>query len=452
MARRITINRLDKDELTYELTIRGIGTGTCEEMRHRLALALQMEKSGDSLHYPDYPYTFETDEIAVRKALAEAGKLIDDLTGPKTSGEAVKIQTKLAHILSRIDKMDSADETTQSTRKSELLGMALTMMHKFWEKLDSDKDDGATQAPAALTHLEARLESCSFNANVGGAAQSSVLGNLAADPVSSGAIGKMIPPHKWNLRKFCGDGKSMSVTAFFEGVEELRLARHVTKAVLLDSGVDLFADKAYQFYKDCRTRVTSWDELVQEFKEEYLSANHADALFEELQKRTQHPSETIGVYLAVMSSYFSRLGCPTSEEVKLSIVMKNLHPFYQDRLRDPLPISLAELRVLCRRMESRRDIINGYVEPPSRRANVMEKDLAYVDVAEEISALEVATSQVPAVDHTKQTVCFRCNKPGHRAIGCALPKRLQCYGCKKEGFTLRNCPNCADSGNGRRRP
>ncbi|KAG5892589.1 hypothetical protein JTB14_036797 [Gonioctena quinquepunctata] len=131
------------------------------------------------------------------------------------------------------------------------------------------------------------------------------------------------------------------------------------------------------------------------------------ALFEELQKRTQHPSETIGVYLAVISSHFSRLGCPTSEEVKLSIVMKNLHPFYQDRLRDPLPTSLAELRVLCRRMESRRDIINGYVEPPSRRANVMEKDLAYVDVAEEISALEVATSQVPAVDQTKQTVCFR---------------------------------------------
>ncbi|KAG5889152.1 hypothetical protein JTB14_036963 [Gonioctena quinquepunctata] len=119
-----------------------------------------------------------------------------------------------------------------------------------------------------------------------------------ADPVPSGAIGKMIPPHKWNSRRFCGDGESMSVMALFEGVEELRLARHVPKAVLLDSGVDLFVDKA--FYKDCPTRVTSWDGLVKEFKEEYLSANHDDALFEKLQKRSQHPTETIGVYFAIM--------------------------------------------------------------------------------------------------------------------------------------------------------
>lgn len=57
MTSNIQINRLDKEELTYELTIRGIGTGTVQEMRHRLTLALQMEKAGESLHYPTHPYT-----------------------------------------------------------------------------------------------------------------------------------------------------------------------------------------------------------------------------------------------------------------------------------------------------------------------------------------------------------------------------------------------------------
>ncbi|KAG5867989.1 hypothetical protein JTB14_004629 [Gonioctena quinquepunctata] len=104
--------------------------------------------------------------------------------------------------------------------------------------------------------------------------------------------------------------------------------------------MDLFAEKAYPFYKDCRTRVGSWYDLVDEFRDEYLSANHMDALFEELQRRTQHPSESVGVYLAVMSSYFGRLRCPMSEDAKLAIVMRNLHPFYQDLLGDPLPTSI----------------------------------------------------------------------------------------------------------------
>ncbi|KAJ8981214.1 hypothetical protein NQ317_014782 [Molorchus minor] len=61
MSRKLQVNRLDKDELSYELTVRGIATGTCEEMRRRLSQALQLEKSGDSLKYPEYPYTFEED-------------------------------------------------------------------------------------------------------------------------------------------------------------------------------------------------------------------------------------------------------------------------------------------------------------------------------------------------------------------------------------------------------
>jgi hypothetical protein len=49
----------------------------------------------------------------------------------------------------------------------------------------------------------------------------------------------------------------------------------------------------------------------------------------------------------------------------------------------------------------------------------------------------------------KEIICFRCNKPGHRAIGCVEPRRLACFGCKKEGFTRRTCPNCSQ-GNGNR--
>ncbi|KAG5883974.1 hypothetical protein JTB14_007503 [Gonioctena quinquepunctata] len=245
----------------------------------------------------------------------------------------------------------------------------------------------------------------------------------------------MIPPHKWGIDKFTGGAKSVSISAFFERVEELRIARNVPKEVLLESGLDLFGDRAYQFYKECRQRVSSWEGLVGEFRHEDLSAIHNEALFEELRRRTQHPFESIGVYLAVMSSYFNRLRCPITEEAKLSIIIRNLHPFYQDRLRDPLPTSVSELRVLCRRMEARRDAIDSYAEPSGRKTNVLEKDLAFVEVSESLDHLEIAST--PSNSSTsRQVICFRCNEVGHRAVGCAMPKGIHCFRGKWEPTLL----------------
>lgn len=229
----------------------------------------------------------------------------------------------------------------------------------------------------------------------------------------------------------------------------MRVARNVSTDILLESGIDLFSDKAYHFYKDVRLRVLTWEELVEEFRREYLTSTHNDVLFDELRCRYQHPSESIGVYLAIMSSYFERLTCSVPNDVKHSIILKNLHPFYQDRLRDPYPTTLEELRQVCRRMEERRDAINKYVEPTGKRSGILEKDLACVDVEEKIDEMEIAsTSSTGAVPKkVREVTCFRCGQQGHRAIGCVLPKRLACFKCKKEGVTVRNCPNCSKQGN-----
>ncbi|XP_074042653.1 uncharacterized protein [Leptinotarsa decemlineata] len=445
MARKMQINRLDRDELCYELTVRGVAVGTVDEMRHRLSVALQMEKDGDSLRYPDYPFIFSDDETAVKTALDELTVLLTNFDGQRNSGEGLKFQTKLSYVLGRIDRMEPKD-CTEKTTKADLVAQALILMDEFNQKIHNAQQASRT-VPSGLSQLQNRIINQALNANIQPVAHSSLAAVTFPNQVASD--GKMIPPYKWNIKKFTGDAKGVSVTAFFEMIEEHRLARHVPESILLDSGMDLFAEKAYQFYKDCRGRVDSWEELVGEFRDEYLSANHMDALFEELQRRTQHPTESIGVYLAVMSNYFSRLGCPMSEDAKLAIIMKNLHPFYQDRLRDPLPTNISELRDTCRKMESRRDVINSYVEPSTRRGNIIEKDLAFVDLAENMCAMNVATTQ-PATSGQRscQVICFRCKQPGHRAVGCASAGKRQCYGCNREGFTKRNCPNCSNKGNG----
>lgn len=119
MSRKLVINRLDKDDLEYELKVRGIGVGTVDEMRHRLALAIRYEKSGDSFRYPPYPFKFNEDFDVVIKKCDEVENLISTLDTDAASSEVVKIRTKLCHVMGRIDHMVAADE--DETKKREEL-------------------------------------------------------------------------------------------------------------------------------------------------------------------------------------------------------------------------------------------------------------------------------------------------------------------------------------------
>ncbi|KAG5861261.1 hypothetical protein JTB14_017769 [Gonioctena quinquepunctata] len=251
------VNRLGEGELAYGMKIRGIGTETCEEMRHRLVMALQMERSGESLHYPEYPFPFAEDETAVMTKLEEISGLVDSFSGPRMSSEAEKLQTKMTHVLGRIDRMDPGGEADNQKKKAGLVASAFSLLGRFNHKCGdggSSPPSRSRVAPPTLSQLEARLASISFSANVGAAASSS----LSADPdPAPNSFNKMIPPHEWNIQKFTGDSEGTLVTAFFEIVDELRVVRHVPKVVLFDSGMDLSANRAYQFYKDCRSRVNN---------------------------------------------------------------------------------------------------------------------------------------------------------------------------------------------------
>lgn len=439
MARKLVVNRLEADELTYELTYRGVKTGSVDEMRRLLTMTRRLEKSGDSIRYPVYPYTFDEDKTALEGKCGDVEDLLNNFSGGPNGGSAQKLQTKLSHMLNRLDNMTPADDD-QAAVKSTLLAKVLELHDALEKKIDVASN---ILPPVALAVATAGSQS--FQAGIVNAQSSSPIRQSGSSPRIHR---KVVLPHEWGIEKFSGTNKSFSVTAFFEKIEELRIARNVSTDILVDSGVDLFTEKAYQFYKDVRLRVTTWAELVEEFRREYLGAYHNDVLFDELRKRFQHPSESIGVYLAVMSSYFKRMTCPMTEEVQLAIILKNLHPFYQERLRDPYPTTLDELRQICRRMEDRRDAIQHYVEPTGKRMGILERDLAFIGV-QGTEKLEIATtsSEGTRTSRRSEVGCFRCGQKGHKAIGCAMPRRKMCFKCKKEGFTVRDCPNCANQGN-----
>lgn len=457
MSRKIEVNRLDREELIYELTWRGIAIGTVEEMRSRLVLARQMERDGESLHYPPYPFTFQQDMSVLTKKLDDLVAVIDIFLDTSKSGSYLKLQTKLNHILGRLDNM-SCTTADEFSLRGVIVAQVLTLIDQLHTK--AAQAEGRTRViPPNIGVLQGSLQQPPVN--LAPLSHSSFMPSVHTPvnastpslytPGSSSAI-KPILPHKWNL-KFSSDKKGMSVTAFFERVEELRRARNVTKDILLDSGIDLFEGRAYEFYQDCRTEVQSWDELVSKFKEEYQPAFYSERLLEEIKSRTQGPDESIGTYMAVMSRYFQRLQFPISEEARLTLLLRNISPVYRTQLGALEINSIAQLKSLCKRIEQR--TLSVQYTPPPRKGHSLEPDLAYVRLEEELDEIRLTEPETqdrlhrPGTSGRKEIVCFNCNKPGHKAIGCVEKKKLFCFGCKKEGFTKRTCPNC-NSGNGRR--
>lgn len=449
----LNINRLSTDELTYELAIRGVGSGTCDVMRKQLASLRKLEKSGDSFTYPPYPFTHEEDREAVTNKLdTEVVPMMEGIEGDPNSGAVLKMQSKLAHLLGRVDRMP-AESKDEKTVRAGFLGKILTRFADLDEKIATWQQGqrAEREMPTSLNLME--------NMQTSSRAEHDDI--IPTEPYDMPRHSSIIPPstqpprsipvNKWNLT-FSGDRKGMSVNAFLERVDELRIARNVSKETLFDSGVDLFSGKALHWYRYAKKTETTWDGLVQRLREEFQPNNYTEKLFEEIKKRTQGQDESVGIYLAIMSAMFDRLECPVTEQTRLKIIMRNLAPFYQSQLGLVDVKSISELKSLCRRLEERREAVESYV-PPTSRKTTLEPDFAYLEYVESVPVVDaVDTNKCASKQATKISMkCFNCNREGHKAAGCLEPKRLRCYRCNLEGYTKRTCPKCSESGNGNRR-
>lgn len=232
----------------------------------------------------------------------------------------------------------------------------------------------------------------------------------------------------------------MSLSAFLERVEELRLARQTSESELFNSAIDLFEGKALIWYRAINKSVVTWSSLVQKLREEFQPPDYNDRLFEELKRRTQGPDESIGIYVAIMNTLFSRLTIKVSEKVKLKILRNNISPFYQTQLALIDINSIDDLIKYGRVLEARKSVVESFVSPTKKTCNLLEPDLAYIQVND--TNLNEINIPGPSGERKITMKCFNCDRVGHRAIHCRQPHRKRCYKCNRPNVTVRTCPTC----------
>lgn len=122
MEERLEINRLDKDELIYELMFRGLSEKkTVYEMRTTLRHLLKLEKAG-SLDYPTYPFTFVQDQAYLERKSTDLKTLIGEFSDVENSGAFLKIKSKLIHCFRRAERAVPTGDDEKKIRSQLLLG------------------------------------------------------------------------------------------------------------------------------------------------------------------------------------------------------------------------------------------------------------------------------------------------------------------------------------------
>jgi len=254
---------------------------------------------------------------------------------------------------------------------------------------------------------------------------------------------KSVPVYKWGL-KFNGEG-SVSVAAFLERAEELRRARGVSCQELYESAVDLFSGTALMWYRSACRRISSWEQLKEELKHVFQSADYDDRLHQEILHRTQGDTESLDLYLAAMDGLFGRLSVPLSEEIKLERILKNMNTYLQDKLCMFNINTRDELQQLGRKAEVGK-LRSSTLQPPPKPTGVMEPDLACYSGRRKIVQGTVSYLQnnqkTPPPARKSIMKCWNCGEENHAFRDCRKEKKIFCYGCGQPGVRKSSCPKC----------
>lgn len=464
------VQRLTKDELLHEVGIRGnklvAAETTVDALRTLFRDLKAREENDEVLEDALVPVDLEEEGLVIDTKLQEARELLLQLPDVESDAaklsKATRIRTITSHLSRRTVRLLSHAEAADREPVKNLLRDLKGFVEQF-------RQAGELPVYAASTVLTP-----SSVRSFGSRRSESVQGDGGAgDPKGpkGGSSSKRSPPkfYKWKIH-FSGEEGS-SVLSFIMDIEEKATYEQVEFNALITGATEFFTGDAKVWYRSVKEKIDSWSELKIALKREYLPLDYHDNLWEEIRSRKQGPSETVGTYVANMLALFSRLemDAQVNEEVRLKVMLKNLSPFYTERLALTNVMSVEQLKAFGKQLEVSKMRVESYegktkprkmepefaVKPGRSRKPAVNEVVDVSEVTAGPSKPSAPQNQPPVKVEKDATAkpcklsCWNCDVQGHRHSECPNSvKRVFCYRCGKRDVTVRNCPRCRRKGEG----
>ena len=283
---------------------------------------------------------------------------------------------------------------------------------------------------------------------------------------------------KWNLH-FSGKRNS-DAEAFLTRIKEARSILPVTDADLFKCLPSFMTDYALYWVRLESENWRDWQDFEDAWRARFGDPDYHYALREEILRRTQGEHETAADYLTSLRTLLAKVSPPWPLPEQLNFAYRNMLPRLQIAISRRDFTCFRSLELQATRIERNFAAEKNY-RPPLLPEQSLFPDLAYhppkgkartqgtvaaVNVAHAgghkgkkrvsntptVAAASPTTVNPPATENDTASAanikCWNCEKVGHRARGCAEPRKTHCYRCGKQGFTVKTCPSCSGNASG----
>ena len=372
--------------------------------------------------------------------------LLEELEGYDldTTGNVTVLRNRLLQFLADRIQENERETTAQNTPN---LGEIMDAIGALSANIDQRFQQRDGELDARMKKLEDAVQLLSDARNV----SSNRIPEITVQPEETSSSqtdstklnqGKLCDmARKWNL-KF--DGKQGAVS-FLERLKELQRAYGIEDQKILNLLPELFTGTATLWYRNHHYQWSTWKDFLQHFIEYFFPLNYHRHLMSEIQNRTQGPGEKVREYFEALGTLMRRHGKLTEDEQN-EWFFHNLRPEYKLYVRRQNATDQISLLKLAIEFEETQEENQKYRPPPDVSDSFMA-ETAFKGKSAKSEKAKLASVSGNTEDKEKRPKkCKNCLKDGHYWKQCREPRRLYCYGCGKDGVTVRTC-GCRDQSN-----
>lgn len=445
---------LKTPELKYELLCRNVVPKDKPDLRRAQLRGVLLKKA--KIPVLKSPYEFADDVVEIKNTIADLSSILEDDSLTMSKSLLRRINSRFSHLENRLNLLIAQGEEEGKIKLD--LEFDFCMLQGLLCYRENDDDDSDEQEGESVSSLPKNylvtpsvvqsndqlcISDTPLNPSTGENQHPISVATAARPPsginyIASNDRQTSVPVFKWNVT-FSGQIQREGLLSFLEKVEELRIARNISKEELFTSAIDLFSGQALLWFRNIKSHISNWEELVHNLRKDFLPVDYEHDLWLEILNRTQGLYENVIMYITSVESLFRRLEKKYSEDEILRQIIRNLNPFFSDRISAYDITSLDDLKDKCRKIQEIKVRNERYKPPPSRKSGLLEPEMAC------LSLVNSDSPTVSALSHASSPVrlCWNCGQKGHIYPNCRAARTVFCFGCGRKDTFKTSCPSCS---------